>query len=543
MSKALATKNVAAVLLGIGLIASTFAFAVPANAQSVSDLNTQIQALMAQIAALQGGNGGSQQVGGLGCSTTFTQNLKLGSSGGEVKAVQKFLNSVDGAQIATTGAGSPGNETNYFGGLTKAAVIKFQDKFAADILTPVGLSKGTGNWFASTRAKANALCAAAPGPVVPGPGPVVPGAVMISGGVQPANSLAVATAARVPFTRFVLTNGSSAAVTVTGVVIERQGFAADANFASIVLLDSAGAQVGNSKLLNSNHQAVIGDTFTLQPGASMTYSVAGNMSSAANVNGGELASFAVVGVNTTATVSGSLPIVGATHTMNDTLALSDVTATYVSIPGADASKPVGTSGYTFSTVRLTAGSQEDITVSSIRWNQSGSASSADLANVVVVMDGVSYPATVSSDGKYYTATLGNGIVISKGLSKEFAVKGDIVGGAGRTIAFDIYRVTDIYMVGNTYGYGLSIEDDNTTSAGAEGTFDDDTTPVFNGYDVTVAAGTVNSVSKSNTVPASNIAESVANTPLGAFEISLSGEPIQVQTMKFAIDISSADDGD
>ena len=543
MSKALATKNVAAVLLGIGLIASTFAFAVPANAQSVSDLNTQIQALMAQIAALQGGNGGSQQVGGLGCSTTFTQNLKLGSSGGEVKAVQKFLNSVDGAQIATTGAGSPGNETNYFGGLTKAAVIKFQDKFAADILTPVGLSKGTGNWFASTRAKANALCAAGPGPVVPGPGPVVPGAVMISGGVQPANSLAVATAARVPFTRFVLTNGSSAAVTVTGVVVERQGFAADANFSSIVLVDQSGQQVGNSKLLNTNHQATIGDTFTLQPGASMTYTVAGNMSSAANVNGGELASFAVVGVNTTATVSGSLPIVGATHTMNDTLALSDVSATYVTVPGADATKPVGTMGYGFSTVRLTAGSQEDITVQSIRWNQSGSAASSDLGNVIVTVDGVSYPATVSSDGKYYTAAFGNGIVISKGLSKEFAVKGDIVGGAGRTVAFDIYRVTDIYMVGNTYGYGLSIEDDNTTSSGAEGTFDDDTTPVFNGYDVTVAAGTVNSVSKSNTVPASNIAESVANTPLGAFEISLSGEPIQVQTMKFAIDISSADDGD
>src|SRR3990167_6654201 len=363
MSKALATKNVAAVLLGLGMIVSTFAFATPASAQSVGDLQTQINALLAQIAALHG-SPSSQQTGGLNCSVTFTMNLKQGSSGSEVRALQKFLNSVDGTQVATAGAGSPGNETSFFGGLTRAAVIKFQDKFAADILIPLGLYKGTGNWFASTRAKANALCAAGPGPVVPGPGPVVPGAVMISGGVQPANSLAVATAARVPFPRFVLTNGSSAVVTVTGVVVERQGFAADANFSSIVLVDQSGQQVGNSKLLNTNHQATIHDTFTLQPGASITYTVAGNMSSAANVNGGELASFAVVGVNTTATVSGSLPIVGATHTMNDTLALSDVTATYVSIPGADATKPVGTMGYGFSTVRLTAGSQEDITVQS-----------------------------------------------------------------------------------------------------------------------------------------------------------------------------------
>ena len=549
MSKALATKNVAAVLLGLGMIVSTFAFATPASAQSTSDLQTQINALLAQIAALQG-SPSSQQTGGLNCSVTFTMNLKQGSSGSEVRALQKFLNSVDGTQVATAGAGSPGNETSFFGGLTRAAVIKFQDKFAADILIPLGLSKGTGNWFASTRAKANALCAAGPGPVVPGPGPgpVIPGSLNISAGVQPANSLAPKGATRVPFTRFILTNGSSVAVTITGVTVERQGFAADTNFASVVLLDSAGAQIGNSKLLNSNHQAVIGDTFTLQPGASMTYSVAANVDpDAADVNGGELASFAVVGINTTATVGGSLPIIGATHTMNDTLGLSTVTATYVTIPGADASKPVGTAGYTFSTIRLTAGSEEDITVQSIRWNQSGSASASDLANIVVVIDGVSYPATVSSDGKYYTATFGTGIVINKGLSKEFAVKGDIVGGPARTIAFDIYRVTDIYMTGNTYGYGLTIEDGNTTSAGAEGTWDDDTSPPFNGYDVTIQAGTINSVAKSNTVAASNIAESVANTSFGAFEISLTGEGVQVQTMKFAIDlggtVGAEEDGD
>lgn len=92
-----------------------------------------------------------------GTSPMFATNVSLGSRGTQVILLQKMLNRDPDTRITNLGPGSPGNETTYFGPLTKAAVVRFQTKYADEVLVPAGLSQGSGYVGFYTRMKLNAL--------------------------------------------------------------------------------------------------------------------------------------------------------------------------------------------------------------------------------------------------------------------------------------------------------------------------------------------------------------------------------------------------
>lgn len=145
--------------------------AMPVGATTAEDLQAQIDQLLSDIAALQAQLGDTTPTppaasGTIeGCEiTSFDRNLKVGMTGDDVKCMQIVLNSDTVTTLGSTGAGSPGNETSYFGPKTKAGVIKFQELYSDDVLACYNLTKGTGFVGPTTRAQLNVLLSATPAP-------------------------------------------------------------------------------------------------------------------------------------------------------------------------------------------------------------------------------------------------------------------------------------------------------------------------------------------------------------------------------------------
>lgn len=133
-------RKVASVSVAASMVMLT---AGPVMGQTIEELLAQIQALQAQLLALQGG----------AQAYTFTRDLYVGVSGADVTALQNYLKA--GGYFTAT-------PTGYFGPITRAAVAAWQ---AAN-----GVSPASGYFGALSRAKYNQLVAAAP-PASPGASP------------------------------------------------------------------------------------------------------------------------------------------------------------------------------------------------------------------------------------------------------------------------------------------------------------------------------------------------------------------------------------
>src|SRR3989344_8303242 len=174
-------KNVA-VFVGLALAVAVAGVAVPVSAAALTQ--AQIDATIGLLQSFGADQstisnvqtsltGGTPTGGGAVGSYVFNVNLTMGSTGADVMNLQKVLNSDVSTQVAASGVGSAGNESSYFGGLTKAAVIKFQNKY--------GITPAVGYVGPITRAKLNSM-----GGVVVGPSLPTGGGLSIVAGSQPA---------------------------------------------------------------------------------------------------------------------------------------------------------------------------------------------------------------------------------------------------------------------------------------------------------------------------------------------------------------------
>ena len=471
-------------LVSIAFVVTSFTATQNVGAQTVDELQGQLNALLAQLAALQAGSGATVVTaqpsvgsvvstrGNAACPYTWTRNLSIGSSGDDVRQLQRFLNGNPQTRVAVSGVGSAGNETNYYGPATARAVSRFQEMYAAQILTPLGLSSGTGGFYTSTRKVANDNCRSArvvsqqpsAGTTVTQPAPtsatvaVRGSGLSVTAGNQPADAFAQAGALRIPYTVVVLTAGSQD-VRVSGVRVRVDGLTDSDQFTGVALTDINGLLMGSTRSFNSRDEATVGGSFEVRANSSQTFVVVANVLTGDDpeFNGSGLGSISVVDVVTDAQVQGNFPITGASHAFTDAVNLPSVE---VDVRSSDSEVELNRDAeVSVVDISLSGGNARDEGyLRSITLTQEGSADENEMGDITVLVDGDEVRANVVVYRDNYTIIFpGRGQVIEHSDDVEVTVEIHTSEGTGETVQFNVEDHDDVYVVGSRFGYGLPVE--------------------------------------------------------------------------------------
>jgi peptidoglycan hydrolase-like protein with peptidoglycan-binding domain len=432
------------------------AFAVTAEEllAQIQQLQQQLNQLMAQYQQLTG----QQPAAGVPAAcqgVTFTRDLKLGMSGADVKCLQALLNQDPATRVAESGPGSPGNETTYFGPKTRAAVIKFQEKYAAEILTPVGLTAGTGYVGAKTRAKLNALLQA--GAVVTPPAPVFePMKVKVAEDTPVAANIQRGTPNN-PVLKIVLSGSETETVNVSGITLTQYGNAPDAAVTAVRLWDENGVQLGSDRqLIGGKAIFVLVPTLQIPAKGTRTITVTVDISSDPNI--AQTLTTVQLGVNaatdiTGAAFTGTFPVKGNIFTIVPAGQFGSLSvASLGALPSTTVR--IGQKDVVLNRFIVSAGAREDVVVRQVMIENTQATNpivDTDITNIRIREVGgavVGGPVNLSAKKAVINLT---GVTLTKGTSKRFEVVADVVSGKSRNVKLD---VTKVIGVGATSGISI-----------------------------------------------------------------------------------------
>lgn len=133
-------------LAAVCLVIFGFLSAPSIKAATVAEIQALIQQLSERISQLQQQLSQTQATPVFWCHT-FNTDLQIGNYNSEVLALETALQK-EGFSVQAD---------NYFDAQTAAAVVGFQEKYRSDVLSPSGLSRGTGFVGRATRGQLNLL--------------------------------------------------------------------------------------------------------------------------------------------------------------------------------------------------------------------------------------------------------------------------------------------------------------------------------------------------------------------------------------------------
>jgi len=525
--------NITKKIVAIAMVLSVSALLVgPGVAQAITadELQTQIDALLTQLTALQAElatlTGEPMGITGVPAGFTFENNLKQGMSSNEVMYLQIVLNSDPATKLADSGAGSPGNETQFFGPITNAAVIKFQEKFASEVLAFWGLTSGTGFVGSTSRTKLNTLLAAGVVPPPPPPPPTEAGLTVTLDSDTPAADV-IATGANGNFTKFTLAAGSEGDVSVSKISVTRTGLTSNSDLENIKVIEvDTGVHRGSIGTLNVNNKALLtfAPALVIKAGTSPSFFIRAGF-----ITGATASRTAALGiasaddiVSNASAVNGNFPVTG------NLMEVISITVAGVSVAqdGAitDSTPDVGDTDVSVLNFRVVNDNVEPVTISQITALKVGTSDASDTENLELIDvsgGGVVLGTAANWDGEGKASWSNLNIKLAKGKTGRFKIRLDVIDGPSLTVNADITDGSDVLLAvtGDTFGFFITATSANTDWASA----------ARNGRgaaEQTINSGALN-VSKSPSSVATGSVSAGSEINVATFDFDSRGEQIKI----------------
>lgn len=256
-------------------------------------------------------------------------------------------------------------------------------------------------------------------------------------------------ATSVAFMKFNLS--ASGATTVNSITIKQGGVGATSTVSNVYLYDGNTRLTDARSINSSSREATFGAlNLALSAGQTKTLTVVVDM--ADNATGGDTVSFEISGASSvvgSSTVSGSFPIKGATMTTSST----DVGALTLEKSGSMTNPTLGQKQAIIGEFKLTANAVEGVKLQRIRLDVNEATAHT---NYNLYQNGtlVAVGTRTASDKVDFVFT--NPFAIAQGSNKIFQLKADIGGQNGDDISVAVEETTDVFAVGDKYGFGVSV---------------------------------------------------------------------------------------
>ncbi len=306
--------------------------------------------------------------------------------------------------------------------------------------------------------------AGTPGTPSPTPGSI---SVSLASGNAPAGTVPLG-ATNVPFLKFNVTNGSGNAATINQVTVKRIGAGSTSDLQNVYLYQGSSRLTSGRSINSSSNEAVFSGLNVSVPAyGSVTLDVLAdiNTSGTGNVNQLSVTSVMLGTTQANGTASGN------------SMTLAGVTAGGITVAktGSITNPKVGQQNVRIGSFTLAASSAEDLTVKRISLYQAGAVARANFSNFKLVQAGNTISTVSALDSKDH-ANFDVNFALAKGDTKTFEVYADIGGtartGSSETVKLYVEENTDLFAVGNTYGYGAAVtktnyDGDSCTSASGD----------------------------------------------------------------------------